>query len=164
MCHHINLRTTGSHRNPWLNTPSPGCCVAWSSHHKDTSLWHWKWTEAKTTKKPADVISRWTAGSFSLLSPKPLEITFDCSFGTEFNTLRNVPGSLEVLIHPRGGRTEALGSGTWRVSPFWGLQRNWKPEDGLKVSELSWRMSLCPWSVKFEYKDESHLQAFSGLS
>lgn len=90
------------------------------------------------------VISLSTAGSLSLLSPKPLEITFDCGFGTEFNTLRNVPGSLEVLIRPRGGNAEALGKDTWRISPFWGATeklntRRWV--DGHGASSSSMKMS-----------------------
>lgn len=42
----------------------------------------------------------------SLLPGICLEITFDCNFGNEFDTIRNVPGSLGVVTLLRGGSTE----------------------------------------------------------
>lgn len=64
----------------------------------------------------------------SLLPGIRLEITFDCNFGNEFGTIRNVPGSLGVVRQgrqhtnsrddtresfPFGGDTEKRKAGWW---------------------------------------------------
>lgn len=92
-----------------------------------------------------------------------MEITFDCNFGNEFDTIRNVPGSLGVVTLLRGGSTETQEMTPKNLSLServgWWIQKRGKLDGGLKLSKLSWRMNLQ--SFKIEYENEPHLHAFS---
>lgn len=67
----------------------------------------------KPQRVSRSVVSQWTPGPFSLESVW----RFDCNFGNEFGTIRNVPGSLGVVIFP-GEAAQKLKRWHPRIFPF----------------------------------------------